>query len=283
MKRNLAWWRWLIVSVVFAPGTARAAQLREQVWLVEGGERSALVARPANSDGRPAPLVFVFHGHGGSSRQAARSFRLHELWPEACVVYPQGLPTPGALTDPEGRRSGWQMRAGAQDDRDLKFFDLLREGFAGEAEVDAARVFATGHSNGGAFVYLLWAERHEVLRAVAPSGAILAGRDARLRPLPALHVAGMRDALVKFSWQERMMDRILEVNRGGGRGPSVPGEATYPPKGEGGAETVLFLYDDGHRLPPEAGERIASFFRRRVKAAGDAAGPARATVEGLTR
>lgn len=262
MKRNLAWWRWLVVWIAFAPGITGAAELKEQVWRVDGAERGALVARPGKSDGRSAPLVFVFHGHGGSSRQAARSFRLHELWPEARVVYPQGLPTPGALSDPEGRRAGWQVRAGEQGDRDLLFFDLMRASFADVEGVDATKVFATGHSNGGAFVYLLWAERHDALRAVAPSGAILAGREARLRPLPALHVAGMRDSLVKFAWQERMMDRILEVNRGGGRGPSVPGEAAYAPRGEGGAETVLFLCDDGHRLPREAGERIVAFFRR---------------------
>ena len=56
---------------------------------------------------------------------AARSFRYHELWPEAIVVYMQGLKTPGQLTDPKGLRAGWQKEKGDQDDRDLKFFDAV--------------------------------------------------------------------------------------------------------------------------------------------------------------
>lgn len=69
-------------------------------WTVDGTRREALAA--VGSAEAP-PLVFVFHGHGGTMRQAARSFALEKQWPEAVVVYPQGLPTPGRLSDPEGR------------------------------------------------------------------------------------------------------------------------------------------------------------------------------------
>jgi polyhydroxybutyrate depolymerase len=249
------------VWLVFAVIGLRAADLREMSWQVDGVERTALVAEPRGTDGADAPLVLVFHGHGGGSRQVARSFRLHEHWPQARVVYPQGLPTPGTLSDAEGKRAGWQVRPGAQEDRDLRFFDVLREHFAREPGGEAGQVFATGHSNGGAFVYLLWAERRAALRAIAPSGAVLAAREARLSPLPVLHIAGMADGLVKFSWQERMMDRVLQVNGGGPRVPSAPGETTYPPLSPGGAETVLLLYDGGHRFPADGGARIATFFR----------------------
>ncbi len=49
----------------------------------------------------------------------------HKHWPEAIVVYMQGLNTPGALTDPDGKRPGWQKTFGDQGDRDLKFFDAV--------------------------------------------------------------------------------------------------------------------------------------------------------------
>ena len=55
-----------------------------------------------------SPVVFAFHGHGGTMRHAAATFGYHKVWPEAVVVYMQGLPTPGAITDPEGKRPGWQ-------------------------------------------------------------------------------------------------------------------------------------------------------------------------------
>jgi polyhydroxybutyrate depolymerase len=253
----------LLALSVFTSLSARAAELLERTWMVAGVERSALVAKPRKPGAGPAPVVFVFHGHGGSARNAARSFALHEAWPEACIVYPQGLPTPGKLTDPEGKRSGWQSRPGDQGDRDLAFFDTVRASLAQEPGLDAARVFATGHSNGGSFTYLLWAERHAVLRAVAPSAAVLAARAAKLRPLPVLHLAGMNDELVKFSWQERMLDAVLRVNGGGARQPAAPGEQVYPPSGDGGALTVLVLHEGGHAFPKDGGRRIAEFFRAR--------------------
>jgi polyhydroxybutyrate depolymerase len=141
-------------------------------WDVDGVRREALVVIPeATADDQPAPVVFVFHGHGGTSRQAARSFGLHTHWPEAIVVYPQGLPTPGRLTDPEGKRNGWQHAAGEQEDRDLKFFDAMLASLKSEHEIDEARIYSTGHSNGGGFTYLLWASRPDVFAAVAPSSA----------------------------------------------------------------------------------------------------------------
>src|SRR3954463_16655111 len=81
-------------------------------WTVEGARREALVYAPSKEGSGAPPLVFGFHGHGGTMQNAARSFRIHELWDEAVVVYPQGLPTPGRLTDPEGKKAGWQFAAG---------------------------------------------------------------------------------------------------------------------------------------------------------------------------
>ena len=36
-------------------------------------------------------------------------------WPEAIVVYMQGLNTPGVIGDREGKKSGWQKSTGDQD------------------------------------------------------------------------------------------------------------------------------------------------------------------------
>ena len=108
---------------------------------VGGIEREVLLFAPSNDGGAAAPVVFGFHGHGGNARHAARSFRIQELWPEALEVYPQGLPTPGQLTDPEGKRDGWQHAAGAQDDRDLKFFDAILTELHAQHKVDAARIY----------------------------------------------------------------------------------------------------------------------------------------------
>src|SRR6476620_8158028 len=98
---------WLAGTLMFG-----AEALTRQEWAVGGMKREGLVHRPTTVGERGAPLVFVFHGHGGSMQTAARSQPVHELWPEALVVYLQGVPTPGRLTDPEGKRNGWQHNAG---------------------------------------------------------------------------------------------------------------------------------------------------------------------------
>src|SRR5687768_16306872 len=79
-------------------------------WTLDGTNREALIYRPskaaATENGATntgAPVVFGFHGHGGNSQQAARSYHLHDEWPEAVVVYMQGVPTPGRLIDSEGK------------------------------------------------------------------------------------------------------------------------------------------------------------------------------------
>ncbi|MFY8056754.1 MAG: hypothetical protein ACOVRM_03375, partial [Planctomycetaceae bacterium] len=58
--------------------------------------------------------------------------------------------------------TGWQKSAGDQQDRDLKFFDVVLQSLRSEYRVDDRRIYATGHSNGGGFTYLLWSERSAV-------------------------------------------------------------------------------------------------------------------------
>lgn len=231
--------------------------LTRMEWSVDGVMREGLIFVPSSPS--PAPVVFGFHGHGGSMRNAARSFRLHELWPEAIVVYLQGLPTPGRLTDPEGKRAGWQHDANEQGDRDLRFFDAVLESLGKKFKIDADRVYVTGHSNGGAFTYLLWAERPDVLAAVAPSAAG-SRRVLTLQPKPAMHIAGENDPLVRFAGQQRTMQVVRTRN-----GCSETGEAwakgcTLFPS-QKGTPFISFIHPGGHRYPEEAPTLIVRFFK----------------------
>ena len=126
---------------------------------VDGVDREALVYAPKSAATAPTPVVFVFHGHGGSSQQVTRSIPMHREWPEAISVYMQGLNTPGGATDQEGRQHGWQHGVDDQQGRDLKYFDAMLAHLKETYKVDEKRIFATGHSNGGGFTYLLWETR----------------------------------------------------------------------------------------------------------------------------
>lgn len=242
-------------------GLARAAAPLERLtWTVDGVKREARIHVPAKFPEAGAPLVFAFHGHGGSAQQASRSFPIHEKWPEAIVVYPQGLPTAGQLTDKSGQEAGWQGRAGAEGDRDLKFFDVMLADLKKRYAVDPKRVYSTGHSNGGGFTYLLWAERGDVFAAMAPSSALLARGFQKFKPKPLFHVASPQDELVKFAWQERMLDYVLKLNGCGAFKPDAMGSTVYPSKS--GNEVVVYLHSGGHRYPSDvAPELIVKFFK----------------------
>ena len=240
---------------------AQAAEPNRVEWTVDGVQREATVYAPSKSSSAPPPLVFGFHGHGGTMRNAARSFRLPEIWPEAVVVYMQGLNTPGRLTDPDGKKPGWQSAAGDQNDRDLKFFDAELTSLKEQHKIDARRVYSTGHSNGGGFTYLLWAARGDVFAAVAPSAAVAARSAKDLRPKPVMHIAGESDELVKFAWQEVAMTRLRILNECGEGQPwhDIKHCTLYPSKTS--HPVVTLIHPGTHKYPDEAPALIVKFFQ----------------------
>jgi polyhydroxybutyrate depolymerase len=159
----------LLLAATLSSRAAEGPSRRE--WKVDGVVREALVYAPTSAASGSTPIAFAFHGHGGSMNNATRMFSFHTHWPEAIVVYMQGLNTPGRLTDPKGEKPGWQRTVGDQDDRDLKFFDAVLASLKQDYRVDAKRIYATGHSNGGGFTYLLLAARGSTFAAFAPSAA----------------------------------------------------------------------------------------------------------------
>lgn len=235
-------------------------ELISKEFKVGDAVRQGLVRVPAGE--KPAPVVFAFHGHGGNSQHAARSFRIHKLWPEAIVVYLQGLPTPG-MTDPEGKKPGWQKQVGDQDDRDLKLFDGVLEWLKKEQKIDEKRIYAMGHSNGGAFTYLLWSARAEVFAAFAPCAA--GGRITRgLPPKPAMHIAGQKDPLVSFEVQKRAMEAVREGNGCEADGKDWDKGCLIYASSKG-APFVSFIHPGDHKFPDEAPALIVKFFKEQSK------------------
>ncbi len=212
--------RLILVLGLWSASARAAGDLQTLSFTVEGVARTALIYVPATAKTTATPLVFVFHGHGGNARQAARSFAMDRNWPEAISVYMQGLPTPGQLTDPQGRLPGWQRTVGDLGDRDLKFFDAVLARLKQDYQIDPKRIYATGHSNGAGFTYLLWLARGDVFAAFAPSSAV-AKYVLQLKSKPVMHLAGEKDALVKFSWQKLMMEKLRQINGCDPVGPAL--------------------------------------------------------------
>lgn len=224
------------------PGVAEASSLATVDWNVDRTTRRALVYFPSATNG--APIIFAFHGHGGTMSLTARKSRLHELWPEAVVVYPQGLPT-RTPRDPDGTRAGWLMLPGPNN-KDLKFFDAMLDTARCDWRTDTNRVYVTGHSNGGGFTYLLWGTRGDSLAAVAPVAAAGSRLLRGAKPCPVLHIAGTNDLIVDFKAQERAVEAARKIN------------STNAP--------VEFVVHNGdHAYPDDASEKIVAFFKQHAR------------------
>lgn len=126
--------------LVFVAGTA-FAQPQFAKWTIDGVERRAIVVPPTRPAGPKAPLVFAFHGAGDTAENFA-SIDLHHAWPQAMIVYMNGL------SRGSNQGGAFQTNDAGPDNRDLKFFDValadLRQRFA----IDDTRIYATGFSNG---------------------------------------------------------------------------------------------------------------------------------------
>ena len=230
-------------------------------------KRETLIAVP-EKPGKSIPLLFAFHGHGGTMNHASRTMNFQKHWPEAICVYMQGLNTPGKITDPEGKKPGWQTAAGDQDDRDLKFFDEVLKKIMADYPIDEKQIFCTGHSNGGAFTYTLWANRGDVFAAVAPSAGMSTTEMKNLKAKPCLHIAGEKDPLVKFAWQEATMKKVEKLNGCDEKGKEWAKEgklvgSKYESKG--GTPFISLIGPGGHEFPDEAPKLIVKFFQEQVK------------------
>lgn len=243
-------------------------ELFRQTWTIDGVERSALVAAPRTiAAGARLPLVLVFHGHGGTSANAARTFRIHESWPEAVVIYPQGLPTVGAITDLEGKLPGWQQTPGVNGDRDLHLTDAMLEWAKSRYAIDPGRIFAAGHSNGGSMVYLLWAVRGDRFAAFAPAASVFRlNLIATATPKPAFIIAGREDPLVPFAAQQLSLTAVLRLDKAVSEGTAWSGSATRHASTIG-ADVVSYIHPGGHPMPTDAGALMVRFFRDIVPSA----------------
>ena len=254
---------WCILSLFlgltpFAPALAQE-NLQPMEFSVDGVTRTALVYLPPDAKNASTPVVFIFHGHGGNARQVARSYAMEKQWPEAICVYMQGLNTRGQLTDPLGNRPGWQAARGDNGDRDLKFFDAVLARLKQDYSVDSKRIYATGHSNGGGFTYLLWLARGNVFAAVAPSAAA-AKYANQLAPKPAMILGGTNDPLVKFAWQKLTMDTVRKNNGCDTAGTAWAPLCTLYPSANG-TPLVTFIHPGGHQFDADAPALIAKFFK----------------------
>ena len=249
------------VLVIFvSTSVAVATQPQTMTWTIDGVKREALVYSPAPTTSNiKHPLVFAFHGHGGKMQGTSQLMHIQTLWPAAIVVYPQGLPSMSPH-DPQGQRPGWQQEAGQNGDRDLKFFDAMLATMQQTYTVDDARIYATGFSNGGAFNYLLWAERGKTLAAIGECAGRLFPAEHLTEARAFLAIAGQADTTDPFALQHQSIEKARQADNATGPGQACGQNCTfYPSTSQTPVKT--FIHPGAHVYPPWAPNQIVLFFK----------------------
>ena len=174
-----------------AEGSSLAASA--ETIRVDGRERSYLIHAARGVDGKP-PLVLAFHGRGETPELLERYSNLSAL--AATVVYPRGLPGRGGKLS----WSGTPTAAAGVDD--VRFARAIVARLVRAGCVDAARVYATGKSDGGGLAVDLACEAADLVAAVAPvSGAYypISGGCKPARPVSVLEFHGTADPVVPYA------------------------------------------------------------------------------------
>ena len=154
---------------------------------VDGHDRKIIFITPKGyQPGQSLPLVFFFHGAGGSSQQAVRTYG----WAEKAdaehffAAFPQGL---GARDDGAGIFHIWRDERGdhPMTISDVHFFEVLLDQLQAALPIDPRRIYITGFSNGAGMTFTLGAHFSDRIAAIAPvSSQSFARVDKLARPLP---------------------------------------------------------------------------------------------------
>jgi polyhydroxybutyrate depolymerase len=161
-----------------------------QSFRYKGKERTYLLYVPTSYKGSTrVPLVFNFHGYGSN---AAEQMALANFGPIAdkndfLVVAPNGQ-------DGGGRHWAFSDSGGFQND--VAMVGALLKRLEGALCVDAARVYATGMSDGGAMSSVLACTSSNTFAAFAAVAVVIYCGTAQGRAVPIESYAGSKDPVV---------------------------------------------------------------------------------------
>jgi polyhydroxybutyrate depolymerase len=148
-------------------------------------------------------LVIAMHGGGGESSQFESTSLLTEKANEAgfIVVYPDGVKSDGALAARTWNAGRCCDYARDENIDDVKFIGLLIDNLVGKYKINAKKVFATGHSNGGMLSYRLACEVPGKIAAIAVSECSMVVKQPcnPSRPVPVLHMHSVQDDRVSYT------------------------------------------------------------------------------------
>jgi polyhydroxybutyrate depolymerase len=182
--------------------TCRAAEGESFDRTIESGgmERTYRLYVPAKyQKGKPAPLVFVFHGGGGDIDKAEKlGFNALADREGFLVAYPLAY-----QKNWNDGRGGKTIRSQQENIDDIGFVVAMIDEISKKHSVDPRRIYATGPSNGGFISNRIGAELSDRFAAIAP---VIGGMAPAVYesfkpsdPVSVLIMQGTDDPLVLFA------------------------------------------------------------------------------------
>ena len=169
-------YRWLLAAatasvVALTPAYAQSVEQLNRRITVDGAQREYLLLVPERSSASALPLVFNFHGSGGSPQgQLANSDFVRVVSENGFLaVLPQG-----AYTNTRSSRS-WNADLDPGGVNDVALVRAIIADVERDYAVDGSRIYSTGFSGGARMTSRLACELSDVLAAVAPVGGVQFG------------------------------------------------------------------------------------------------------------
>jgi poly(3-hydroxybutyrate) depolymerase len=251
---------------------------------VSGKTREYFVVLPTGYDNsKPAPVVFAFHGLGGTASQLLPTgspygggyalYGVQPGLPNAVFVVPQGLDTGSDA----GNQYGWPNSGG----QDIAFVKAMLAWLEANLCVDSARYFSTGMSYGGMMSETIACQMPDVFRAIGSQAGSLWGgtRNCVAKPIAAWITHGDADTTVPISGDIGARDMIIANNgcdttntstidlvdtaRIGDAATTNVTCTAYGQCSKGNYPVIWCpVPGEGHAIPSFAGAEIAKFFKQ---------------------
>jgi polyhydroxybutyrate depolymerase len=193
---------------------AEEGRTSEHQFEFDGLERHYLLhLPPGNHPSKSLPLVFAFHGGGGTAEKLSSNLGFNALADEFrfAVVYPQGI----GKSWNDGRKSD-KIESQRDNVNDVGFVSALLDHLLKKYPINPKRVYATGPSNGGIFSMTLGVELSDRFAAIAP---VIGGMALPIsetfkskKPISVLMINGTEDPLIPYEGGD------VKVFGAGGRG-----------------------------------------------------------------
>lgn len=176
----------LMASPVLADCSIAPAGTTQRI-AIPGSGRSMLIHLPSHADtAHPAPLLFLFHGSGGTGERMLAKSNLAataDTHGFILAVPDGGIPLDGGFVwNIPGVPTQSGAMPGANDADDVAYVLATIDWLRANHCIDPERVYAAGFSGGGRMASLLGCVAAERFAAIAPVVGLRAGLPARNDP-----------------------------------------------------------------------------------------------------